>query len=83
MSCKKVNHFGRCLHLNPEMMNTFKGHFEFIENIFRLNLFELHLMLGFEHPHFMFQKSLNMMQQDAHTRQYQKQGMWQTYTVTY
>ena len=59
------------------MMNIFKGHSEFIENIFRLNLFEFHLMLGFEHPHFNFQKNLNMMQQDANTRQYQKLGMWQ------
>ena len=59
------------------MMNIFKGHFEFTKNIFRLNQFEFHLIVGFEHPHFKFQKNLNMMQQDAHTRQYQKVGMWQ------
>ena len=39
--------------------------FGFTENIFRLNLFEFHLVLWFGHPHFKF---LSKFKHDAHMK---------------
>ena len=45
-------------------MNISKGHSGLLK-IFLLNLVKFHLVLGFQHPHFKFQKNLNMMQQTS------------------